>query len=727
MDNIKIINLSAEYVKPEIKEYNNREWVQNGRDNSYYQYVNDRRMGSPTNAAIINNYIKLIYGLGLEDTNGLDTSDYIDKDELKRIINDFYEQGMAYLQITKKRDGSLDKIYHGEVDKFCPEKVNDDNEIEGYYFSRDWKNWRKEKNNPVRYPAFGLGKRNETEILCIKPYKMGQEYFATPSYQAGLQYCQIEEEISNFSLSHIQRGFSAGYIISIPNAGNFTQEDKDIIERKVKAKLTGSSAAGSVILDFMVGDQQVKVEVIQVNSSHKQWETLRDQARDQILTAHEVVSPLLFGIRVATGFSSNADEMDMAEAQTMKRVIRPIQEYITDSLQLVFEAFGMETDLYFVPLTELNEEGDNVDEDGAVVDEDNTDEEEVAPRWKYYASGKAVGKATKVFDSASAANSYRESKGKGVVIQASKQDAPNGIADALITLGEVEDLTDWEIVETRAVDGVPKDIQRELKLNLARAITSQPTIKSEQDTSLFRVRYVYAGNADPEREFCAKMMKANRVYRKEDIDFVEDVAVNPGLGIKGADTYPIWLYKGGVNCKHFWERRIYLRRNNKRITVNEARKMILELDPQDRDAAKWEQNEKEVAQIASESNNHWRYTLSNLFKFRKGYDPNQPRDESGRWTDDEVSVLRSKNRFGAEIGSLVDSNADRVLEQTMGRRVYDIRKEATKEELDRAIETLQDQYDRGKDFKDAETLRMELLTIKKLKAIRNGDTSYFDR
>jgi hypothetical protein len=570
MDNIKIINLSAEYVKPEIKEYNNREWVQNGRDNSYFQYVNDRRMGSPTNAAIINNYIKLIYGLGLEDTNGLDTSDYIDKDELKRIINDFYEQGMAYIQITKKRDGSLDKIYHGEVDKFCPEKVNDDNEIEGYYFSRDWKNWRKEKNNPVRYPAFGLGKRNETEILCIKPYKMGQEYFATPSYQAGLQYCQIEEEISNFSLSHIQRGFSAGYIISIPNAGNFTQEDKDIIERKVKAKLTGSSAAGSVILDFMVGDQQVKVDVIQVNSSHKQWETLRDQARDQILTAHEVVSPLLFGIRVATGFSSNADEMDMAEAQTMKRVIRPIQEYITDALQLVFEAFGMETDLYFVPLTELNEDGDNVDEDGAVVD----DVEETPE----------------------------------LPIEASKQDAPNGIADALITLGEVEDLTDWEIVETRAVDGVPKDIQTELRLNLARAITSQPTIKSEQDTSLFRVRYVYAGNADPEREFCAKMMKANRVYRKEDIDFVEDVAVNPGLGIEGADTYPIWLYKGGVNCKHFWERRIYLRRNNKRITVNEARKMILELDPQDRDAAKWQQNEKEVAQIASDSNNHWRYT-----------------------------------------------------------------------------------------------------------------------
>lgn len=564
-ENIKIINLSAEYVKPEIKEYNNKDWVQNGRDNSYFQYVNDRRIGSPTNASIINNYVKLIYGLGLEDTKGLDASEYINKDELKRIINDFYEQGMAYMQITKRRDGSLDKIYHGEVDKFCPQKVNEDNEIEGYWFSRDWKNWRKEKYNPEFYPAFGLGKRNETEILCIKPYKMGQEYFATPSYQAGLQYCQIEEEISNFSLSHIKRGFSAGYVISIPNSGNFTEEQKDEIERKVKAKLTGSSAAGSVILDFMVGDSQVKVEVIQVNTSHKQWETLREQARDQILTAHEVVSPLLFGIRVATGFSSNADELDTSEAQTMKRVIRPIQEYITDALQAIFLRFGRETDLYFVPLTELNEDGDNVDEDGVVVDET-------------------------------------------VEVEASKQKPPKGVADALIELGEQEDNEDWELVEARPVDGIPRNIETELRLNLARAITSQPSVKSEQDTSLFKVRYVYAGNQDGEREFCAKMIKANRVYRKEDIDFVSDIAVNPGLGIKGSDTYPIWLYKGGVNCKHFWERRIYLRRNNKRIGVNEARKMILELDPADRKDARWEKNDPKVAQIASDSNNHWRYT-----------------------------------------------------------------------------------------------------------------------
>jgi hypothetical protein len=34
---------------------------------------------------------------------------------------------------------------------------------------------------------------------------------------------------------------------------------------------------------------------------------------------------------------------------------------------------------------------------------------------------------------------------------------------------------------------------------------------------------------------------------------------NPGFGAGGASSYNIFLYKGGVNCKHF-SRKIYLKR-----------------------------------------------------------------------------------------------------------------------------------------------------------------------
>ena len=101
-------------------------------------------------------------------------------------------------------------------------------------------------------------------------------------------------------------------------------------------------------------------------------------------------------------------------------------------------------------------------------------------------------------------------------------------------------------------------------------------------------------------------MASNKVYRYEDLKAAEDKVVNEGFGKGGSDKYNIFLYKGGVNCKHWWQRVIYLKKGNKRIGVNEARRLINELEPSERNAAKWEENPKEVAQIASPSNNHWR-------------------------------------------------------------------------------------------------------------------------
>ena len=57
------------YVKPEIKEVKNKEWVLNGENNEYFDYVNDRFIGSPTNAAIISTYRALTLGKGISARN----------------------------------------------------------------------------------------------------------------------------------------------------------------------------------------------------------------------------------------------------------------------------------------------------------------------------------------------------------------------------------------------------------------------------------------------------------------------------------------------------------------------------------------------------------------------------------------------------------------------------------------------------------------------------------
>jgi hypothetical protein len=180
------------------------------------------------------------------------------------------------------------------------------------------------------------------------------------------------------------------------------------------------------------------------------------------------------------------------------------------------------------------------------------------------------------------------------------------VADALIEMGEILNEDEW--IEIDAIP-VTKELEiNEITLNLAKSFASFPNVTSEQDTELFKIRYSYEGSLGAQRDFCNKMVSAGRTYRKEDITIAETKVVNPGLGPDGADNYSIWLYKGGVNCNHFWMRKIYLRKNNKQIGVNEARKMILDLDPADRPQANWQQNEIEVAQIASPSNNFWSLT-----------------------------------------------------------------------------------------------------------------------
>jgi hypothetical protein len=261
-----------------------------------------------------------------------------------------------------------------------------------------------------------------------------------------------------------------------------------------------------------------------------------------------VVSGAILGLAKASGFSSNAEEIETAFNETYINVIRSMQEDIIDALELVTGLSGLD----FIPLRK------------PMQDEASSE----------------------------------------TTTLALKKTQVDLIADGLIGLGEDIDDSEWELVDERAIDGEPTITETALKL--AKTFSSFPNVKSEQDNDLFKVRYQYAGEGKGQREFCNKMIKANKVYRKEDIELASSKVVNAGFGAEGADTYNIWLYKGGVNCKHFWMRKIYLKRNNKTISVNDAKKMINELDPSERAGARLQENNPLVAQPAQASNNFFK-------------------------------------------------------------------------------------------------------------------------
>ena len=553
------------YVKPKLEENKSKGWVLNGAKNSYFKYVNDRFIGSPTNSAILNGYKSWVYGKGLIATDSAQKlgqfarlKSILKKQDIKNFISDYVIQNNAYLQVIRNKDGTLSSVEHIAVDKIAPELEDAEGNINAYYFSNDWANHFKPENAPVRIDAFGVNKKHSAiEIYHLKPYQMGRNYFALPSYQAGLQYAELEEEISNYSISHIKNGLSFGYIIDIPNSYNLSEEQKDKIEKNIQKKLTGSSRAGTFMLNFADGSEPITVTALEVNDAHKQWEFLSEETKTKLITAHEVVSPMLFGIKDANGFSSNADEMNVAEKQTLERVITPKQESILDCFEEILLTDGVTLNLEFKSLNEPKKE---------VKTELSTH------------------------------------------VCLSDDSEINGVADELIALGEKIDLDNWVAIDERQVNGhTLSEEQLSNVLEFARTPSAKPEQKSKQDTSLFKIRYKYKGERNANgRQFCNKVLDADKVYRVEDLNQASNRVVNKGFGPNGSDKYDVFLYKGGVNCKHFWERVIFLKKGNDKITVNKAKSMILALEPSERKDAKWVNNPKEVAQIASSSNNHWK-------------------------------------------------------------------------------------------------------------------------
>lgn len=549
---IDVIQLSN-YVRPDIKEVSNKEYVMNGDKNSFYTYIIERFNGSPTNRAIIDSYAKLIYGKGLyskqQNTKPLQFAQVLSKlskKDLRNICQDYAIFTEASYE-TIYKNGELEKIKHVPKNQVLPNKMNEEGDIEGYWYSLDFNQPR--KYPPVFIPKWEAGKKNGSYIKVISSYQLGKTYFIDPDYMAGLPYAELEEEIANFCINYIQNDLSIGKIINMNSGEPQSEEVRNNVRKAFKKDGQGSQNAGNVFINWNDNkDTSITVDNLEVNDAYQQFDWLSKHAETKILTSHKVVSGKMFGIDNASGFSSNADEIETAFNETMLNVIKPKQEAILDDLMETFIDAGYNIDLDFIPLREPKK---------------------VEPI---------------------ALNSHLE-----------HQDPM--IADALLELGEVI-TDDWELVDEIEVVGEPQ--LSEISLNLASVPSSFPNVSSEQDTSLFKIRYKYAGNPNPEREFCAKMMKADKVYRKEDIEIAETKVVNAGLGLKGADTYSIWLYKGGVNCKHFWQRQIYLRKNNGKISVNEARRMILDLDPKDRPMARWQENDSLVAQPAQESNNNFR-------------------------------------------------------------------------------------------------------------------------
>lgn len=527
-------------------------WLSFGDDNLYPTYLKELADTSPVHGAIVKGVARMIAGKGFAPLPTYNT------DRLSRILpsvaSDMSLYGGFYVECIKALGSDeVVKVTHLPFEN-CRLAVDENSNVTGIYYSKNWAQYRKKINEPVHIPLNSGDVKRFVKISFLD--ETTSVYYPQPSYKSCINYIELDRQISVFHVSNILNNFAPGTIVSLFN-GTPDEDAKQAMKRELQGA-TGASNAGKMVVLFNEPDQQ-KPDIVtyQLNDADKQYDLLNRTATEKILVGHLITTPLLFGIKYGgDGFSSNADEMRQGLEIFMANVIEPMQRVIIDSLE---EAIGI-SGLVIIPNNVL----------GAT---EVKPAEPVAPVLKQHANLSAKMDMTE--EQEVAWLNYLQDK------------------------GEVIDMELYDLVNEEIVEGEPVADEELSAVKLFKRF-ADPDAKSKNDAGLIKVRYRYStALSDNSRIFCRNMVAASKagvVYRYEDIIRMGDDGINSEFAAKGESTYSIFLYKGGANCHHFWTRQTFMRKrengkflpnkgleNDERISQASAEKKGFEF----RDAQYW--------------------------------------------------------------------------------------------------------------------------------------------
>ena len=551
MDILKL----AQYVPKSFAEKSSgKGWINYGDDNLYPQYLIDLYQKSGTHNALCTSIGYMIFGEGLK-TDSLDARLKMEEwgldDEIRKSCIDLKIQGGFALEIIYSIDRTtISKVRHLPFENIRSGEINEREEVDFYYYSRDWSDKSCEPEEVHTFDP-SQSKAYPVQILYVKPFSVGSFAYPSVDYQGSISYIELDKEIASYHISNIRSGLAPSYVISFLN-GSPPVEERNRIRNDIESQLAGATNAGKFIITYSdQPDRKPSFEPFPLTDADKQYQFLSTETTDKIMVGHRVVSPAMFGVKTA-GTLGSTQELEVASQLFERQVIVPFQKIVDKAVKSVFRAAGIN-------------------------------------------------------------DSVKLHKNPPIVVQAS-HDAPmrselskedvldlDLAVNTLIELGEDES-EEWECIDARRVDYDDEKTQ-DAMWSFARAIgggreESDPSQVSKQDNKLIKIRYSYerkvlggfgvnpsTGEQYKSRDFCTKMVNAgNKVWAKEQIELASGQAVNRGWGAGGANTYDLFLnhcekdkfYKGGGSCQHFWERRTYLKKGNKKISVNQAKKIMRE-------------------------------------------------------------------------------------------------------------------------------------------------------
>lgn len=609
------IQLSAYSQVASTEKENTRGWVDYGDKNAFPQYLNDLVDESPVHGSLIRSIAQMIAGIDVTSSDPA-TEAMLRQLGLKDIsyptASDLKKHGGFYWEVIWTLDRTRPARINHLPAECCRIAINrETGDPIGIYFSKNWSDTRKKRNTPTFIPKLDKTSGEGRQVFYVYRNASLANYYGKPDYIASLNYIELSRQMSLYHVNNIQNGLFPSFIVNMNNGVPETQEEMDNAKREIEKNISGASNAGKFILLFNENKERAAEFLpFPITDADKQYQYLEESCTRQIMIAHRVTSPLLFGIRDGGGLGSNTDEMTTAMDIFTKQVIAPDQRLIIDAMEEVLQYADVTGQVVIVNNDEERvsadaqvQEGKPTPQGGADMNIDPEAQAQAETSYNGAQISSALDIVAKVKEGLlteeqavifliqflrlpeDVARSFFVGGGEQAVQKLSKylgsrkkKVAPEFTAadetfwiNNLKDKGEIINPDEWELIhETEA--GTAEEERQEWmgyrNVNMSFSdYANGDEISDWGDSGLYKLRFAYSQNiSENSREFCKTMVadsKAGKVFRFEDIEKMSEDEINKEFAPQGQSTYDIFTWKGGAYCHHVWKRQIYFRKREK--------------------------------------------------------------------------------------------------------------------------------------------------------------------
>jgi hypothetical protein len=523
------------------------------------------------------------------------------KDIVKKCVLDKKLFGGYYLEVIWNKAGNNFEVLH-----FPYNNLRKSKDADGYWYSKDWS---KQKQSPeetdLEYiPLFDPEKPTGRQIFVSKEYRPDLDAYPLPDYVASAVYAEVDVELSNYRLNAIKSGFNAGTILNFSN-GRPTEEEKEEIEARLKEKFTGTDRANSLLITFSGNkDSAPTIEHLTPQNVDSQLTELNDQVIQELIIGHHIPNPMLVGIKTA-GELGTKDQINDSYELYKNTYIIPNQAEIEKDFNYLLKLKGFSNRIYLKELDPIEEQLP-IEEKIKVMTKNEVREmyglppleEEIKPivssaihRFDDHVCEHSFASESEIDEVIEIFKMFGDDRENYEVIEQNFMNQDNRfefavdvsplskqikrdivglldkdplmdnktIADTLRIKEDrvsdlINDMVKEELIKVKETNtgGQKKDI----RVPTTEAIRTSNKIGT--DTEDYKIMYTYEWRAGVKpdkrnsREFCVKLLDANKMYSRAQIEQISKIV-----------GYDVWNYRGGwwtrkggqtrtPFCRHIW-------------------------------------------------------------------------------------------------------------------------------------------------------------------------------